>query len=165
MIEDKSTSASTTKQLSKIKTFISIKSKKKHCVFFFVFTFIFFKIFLFRNRRAMIVDKSFSSSSIFKDKSSRILSKDCHDMFTQRRFARTYSKHFALLLLFFIATQRRSKAKQRSQEKTTKTSYQFISTAMRRWLSSKGIVEKKSFETKTSKRGGSVTCSRVRTKI
>ena len=132
MIKDKSTSALATKQLSRIETFASLKSKKRHCVFFFVFAFIFFNTFLFRNKRAMINAKSFSSSSTFKDKSSRILFKDCHDIFTQGRFARTHSKHFAFLLLFFMAIQERSKARQRSQGKSTRTSYRFISTIVRK---------------------------------
>ena len=91
----------------------------------------------------MIVIKSFLFSSIFEDKFLRILFKDCYDIFTQRRFARTHSKHFTFLLLFFIATQEWSKIKQQSQEKLKKISYRFISTTMRKWLSFKDDIVKK----------------------
>ena len=132
MIENKLTNVSTTKQLLKIETFVSFNFERKHCVFFFVLAFIFFNIFLFRKRRTIIVVKNFSLSSIFENKSSRVLFKNCHDILTQKRFARTHSKHFALLLIFFIATQKRSKTKQRSQRKSTKTSCRFILATIRK---------------------------------
>ena len=63
--KNKSTKAFATKQLSKSKIFDSFKSKKRHCVFRFVLTSIFFKIFLFRNNRVIISIKIFSSFAIF----------------------------------------------------------------------------------------------------
>ncbi len=66
-IKDNLTKTFATKQLKDLRAFDSFIFDNKHCVFRFIFALIFFKFFLFRNNRIIIiVNKTLSSTILIK---------------------------------------------------------------------------------------------------
>ena len=157
-----SQSAFVAEQLFDIKTFASFISNSRHWAFRFAFAFISFKIFLFCNKRIIIVVNFFSSTTILILRSSRVLFKKDQNILTHGFLTRIHSKHFRRENEFFITIQKRSKSEQQSQKKFIDISYWSISAAARRWLSFWDDIMMKLSKRKIKRKKNNVTCLTVR---
>ena len=112
-IKNNSTKAFATKQLKDSRVFDFFILNNRHCVFRFVFASIFFRIFLFRSNRIIIVASKASSSIILTKRSFLLRSRKDQDMFTHDLFARTHFEHFKRDDESFMTIQKQLEREQR----------------------------------------------------